>query len=240
MAKNFRFALGAGHGITTPGKRCDKRLDPKETREWWLNDRVCDYVEQFLKEYEGYDLLRVDDSDDGKDDVPLQKRVSSVNSWEADYYLSVHHNAGVNCGTGGGIEVYRYPGNDATTIAWQNEMYDALIKHTGLKGNRANPKGTKSFYVLTMSIMPATLVELGFMDSKTDVPIILTDEYAQKCARAIVEVVVKRGGLKKKPAYSYSDGLYRVQVGAFSKKENAEKLKNELAKKGYQVYIVKN
>jgi hypothetical protein len=37
------------------------------------------------------------------------------------------------------------------------------------------------------------------MDSKTDAPIILTDEYAEKCAEAIVEVIVKRGKLTKKP-----------------------------------------
>jgi hypothetical protein len=47
--------------------------------------------------------------------------------------------------------------------------------------------------------MPAVLLELGFMDSKTDVPVILTEDYADKCATAIVEVVVKRGNLKKKP-----------------------------------------
>jgi hypothetical protein len=35
------------------------------------------------------------------------------------------------------------------------------------------------------------------MDSTTDVPIILTDEYAQKCADAIVEVIVARAGLVK-------------------------------------------
>ena len=46
--------------------------------------------------------------------------------------------------------------------------------------------------------MPAVLLELGFMDSAADVPVILTDEYARGCAEAIVEVVVRRGGLTKK------------------------------------------
>ena len=36
------------------------------------------------------------------------------------------------------------------------------------------------------------------MDSKVDVPIILSDSFAQKCAKAIVEVLVERGGLTKK------------------------------------------
>ena len=87
--------------------------------------------------------------------------------------------------------------------------------------------------------MPAVLVELGFMDSKTDVPIILTDEHARACAKTIVETVVKRGGLKKKTVSTVttSKKLYRVQVGAFANRENAEKLSKELRAKGYSTII---
>jgi hypothetical protein len=45
--------------------------------------------------------------------------------------------------------------------------------------------------------MPAVLLELGFMDSTTDVPIILTEAFAEKCANAIVEVIVDKVGLHK-------------------------------------------
>ena len=44
--------------------------------------------------------------------------------------------------------------------------------------------------------MPAVLLELGFMDSRTDVPVILTEEFADRCAGAIVKVLVQRGGLR--------------------------------------------
>lgn len=234
----FKIALGAGHGLMTAGKRCLKSIDPNETREWWLNDRICDYVESYLKEYEGYKLLRLDDSDDGKDNIALADRVQAANGFGADFYLSVHHNAGMNGGSGGGIVVYVHPAGSDTSRKWQTALYDALIKHTGLKGNRSQPKAEGNYYVLKHTKMPAVLLELGFMDSKTDVPIILTDKYAQQCARAIVEVVVERGKLTKK-AKPASDVLYKVQVGAFSKKENAEKLLAELKAKGYQGYIVK-
>ena len=231
----FKIALGAGHGLNTPGKRCMKELDPKETREWWLNDRICDYVEAFLKDYEGYELLRLDDSDDGKENIELAVRVNKANTWGADFYLSVHHNAGVNGGSGGGIVAYSYPRAGEETVAWRDALYEALIAHTGLKGNRVAPKTTANLYVLRKTTMPAVLLELGFMDSKTDVPVILTDEYAQACARAIVEVLAERGKLTpKKPRV-----LYKVQVGAFSKKENAEKLLAELRAKGYNPSIIK-
>ena len=229
----FKLALGAGHGINISGKRCLKSIDPNETREWWLNDRVCDYVEEYLNEYEGYELLRLDDSDDGMDNVALADRVKSANSWGADFYLSVHHNAGMNGGSGGGIVAYSHPQSSKESVEWRDELYDTLIGHTGLKGNRAVPKATSNLYVLRETKMPAVLLELGFMDSTTDVPVILTDEYARGCAAAIVDVIVKRAGLTKKPTT-----IYKVQVGAFSKKENADRLKAELEGKGYKAYII--
>ena len=238
----FKIALGAGHGLTTPGKRCDKTLDPNETSEWWLNDRVCDYVESYLKEYTGYSLLRLDDSDDGKDDVALSTRVSKANTWGADFYLSVHHNAGANRTSAGGICAFTHPQASVSSVKWRDAPYDALIDHTGLKGNRATPKTTGNFYVLRNTKMPAVLLELGFMDSKVDVPIILSNSFAQKCAKAIVEVLVDRGGLTKKQTEQSKteDGsMYKVQVGAFSNKVNAVKLQTELQAKGYQAYIVK-
>ena len=233
----FKLALGAGHGINVEGKRCLKSLDPNETREWWLNDRICDMVESMLKDYEGYQLLRLDDSDDGLDNVPLATRTQKANTWGADFYLSVHHNAGVNGGRGGGIAVYSHPQAGAETVAWRDELYEELIRRTGLKGNRSQPKTTADLYVLRKTTMPAVLLELGFMDSATDVPIILTDDYAQKCAAAIVAVIVQKGKLTHKVVEP--DVLYRVQVGAFAKKENAERLAAQLQAAGYQVYITR-
>ena len=239
----FKIALGAGHGLTTPGKRCDKTLDPNETSEWWLNDRVCDYVEADHKEYNGYSLLRLDDSDDGKDDVALSTRVSKANNWGADFYLSVHHNAGANRTSAGGICAFTHPQSSISSVKWRDDLYDALIDYTGLKGNRATPKTTGNFYVLRKTKMPAVLLELGFMDSKVDVPIILTNDFARKCARAIVDVLAERGGLLKKSgtqaAAADTVSTYKVQVGAFSSKTNAEKLKADLNAKGYPAYIIK-
>jgi hypothetical protein len=82
-------------------------------------------------------------------------------------------------------------------VEWRDELYEELIEHTGLKGNRANPKATSDLYVLRNTKAPAVLLEMGFMDSKSDVPVILSEEYADECARAIAGVIVRRGGLKR-------------------------------------------
>ena len=210
----FKLALTAGHYINTPGKRCLKSLDPNETREWWLNDRIADKIMSLLSAYDGIEILRTDDTT-GKTDISLSDRTTKANNFKADFYLSIHHNAGVNGGSGGGIQAYVYTSVDSVTLAWQKELYDELIKLTGLKGNRATTLPKANLHEVRETKMSAVLLELGFMDSTTDVPIILTDDYATKCAKAIVEVIVNRAGLvKKQSGGSTTAQSFRVKVNA--------------------------
>ncbi len=194
---SFKIALDAGHGINTAGKRCLKALDPNETREWVLNARICDKIEAKLKAYDGYELLRVDDRT-GATDISLANRCKAANNFKANLYLSIHHNAGINGGKGGGIVAYTWNNPDNELKSWQKMFYDSLIAHTWLKGNRANPIAKTNFYVLVNTNMQALLFENGFMDSATDVPIILSEDFAEKAATAYVETIVKIGGLTKK------------------------------------------
>lgn len=230
----FKIALDAGHYSKTAGKRCLKKLDPNETREWTLNDRIADKVENLLKNYTGYELIRVDDTT-GKKEISTANRAKAANNFKADFYLSIHHNAGINGGSGGGIVAFVAKNVNAATLEWQKELYNALIAKTGLKGNRSNPLPKKNYTVIYNTNMPAVLLELGFMDSKTDVPVILTEKYADQCAAAIVEVLVKRGKLTKKAAEPSK--VYRVQVGAYSKEENAEAMVTKLKKAGFDAII---
>ena len=193
----FKIALNAGHGKKTSGKRCLKKLDKNETREWHLNSRICEKIELKLLEYKGYDLIRLDDPT-GEKDIALKKRTDAANNFKADFYLSIHHNAGINGGTGGGLETYIHTKASKKSELWQEALYKALIAHTGLKGNRADGTRKANLHECRESNMPCVLVECGFMDSKTDVPIILTDKFAEQVANACVEVLVEKGGLVKK------------------------------------------
>ena len=228
----MRIALTAGHYIGTSGKRCIKSLDKNETREWVLNNRICEKIEDKLKAYEGYSLIRTDDRS-GKTDVSLKDRVTKANNFGADIYISIHHNAGINGGVGGGVMAYVSLNASKTAQNWQKALYDAIVAHTDLKGNRATPCASANLYECRETKMPSVLLECGFMDSKTDVPIILTEAFADKVATAIVEVIVARGNLPKK-----AQKIYRVQVGAYSVKANAERMRDELKSKGYDAIIV--
>ena len=193
----FKIALDAGHGLYTAGKRCLKELDPKETREWWLNDRICDKIEKKMSVYDDYMLIRVDDTT-GKKDIPLEDRVEKANEFGADLYSSMHHNAAKTRISGGGVVVIVDTTASAKSLEYQKIIYENIISFTGLKGNRAIPMPMQNLYVCKHTEMPAVLAEVGFMNSSTDVPIILTEEFAENVADAMVKSYVEIGNLKLK------------------------------------------
>lgn len=228
------IALDAGHGLHTAGKRCLKALDAKETREWVLNDRIVDKLQKMLANYD-CKVVRVDDTT-GASDVALANRVAKANNEKADIYISVHHNAGINGGNGGGTVVYHY--NDAPSKASAQRLYNAIVKETKLVGNRCDKTAVGDFYVINKTKMISLLVENGFMDSRADVPIILTDAHATKTAQGILNFLVNELNLAKIEKPAPSNVLYKVQVGAYSQKANADAMVAKLKKAGFDAIII--
>lgn len=199
----LKIAYCAGHYIGTAGKRLPRELDKNETREWVLNDRVARYFAEAAGQYEGVQLYRTDD-ETGKTFVDIPPRVKQANDWGADLYVDMHHNAAGRVFSGGGVEAYCYPGSSEGK-KYRDAIYKAVVAAGGLKGNRVNPLQEKKFDSLSLTNMPAVLIEYGYMDSKTDAPVILTDDYARKVGYATFEAVAAVHGLKKKPTYTESD-----------------------------------
>lgn len=192
----MKIALDAGHGIFTSGKRCDVRVDPSQTSEWFLNQRIASKVEKMLAEYKGVETLRLDDIT-GKTDVLLNTRTNKANKWGADWCFSFHHNAGINGGKGGGIVVFTYTTSNAAEKAMQRAIYNSCMAHGGLSG-RAEPMNSANFHMVREPKGNAILTEYGFMDSTTDTPIILTEDFAERMAIATVEAIVSQLNLEKK------------------------------------------
>ena len=57
----FKLAIGAGHYLGTAGRRVPAALDPAQTKEWQLNNRVAEYVVEAAQQYEDVEIHRVDD-----------------------------------------------------------------------------------------------------------------------------------------------------------------------------------
>ena len=231
----FKLALNAGHYKYTAGKRCNASLDPSQTREWVLNDRICDKIEKILAEYDGIEVLRIDDTT-GEKDISLYNRTLKANNWGADFWLGIHHNAAGKVFSGGGIVAYVYTSPSAKALEWQKALYNASVNATGLSGNRSAPLAKKNLHECRETKMPAVLMECGFMDSTVDCPIILSEGFADKIAKAFADVIIEKSGATKK--VTEPNVIYRVQVGAYSKKENAEKVAKALKNDGYDAIIV--
>jgi N-acetylmuramoyl-L-alanine amidase len=235
----LKVALDAGHGYDTPGKR----TPDGSMKEYEFNRATAYKVKQILEnEYEGVEILiTFRDSHD----VPLRQRTDWANAWKADVFVSIHANAaGSGWSSAEGIETFVYKTRPKEAVQLATHVQNHLIRETGRKN-----RGVKAadFHVLRETKMTAILCECGFMTNKEEASLLKSDSYRKKCAEAIVQGLVEHYKLKKKaaakpapakPATSNKKEVYRVQVGAFNDKKNAERLVAELKKKGYPAIIV--
>jgi N-acetylmuramoyl-L-alanine amidase len=229
----FKISLSPGHGFDTPGKRT-----PDGMREWEFNSAVVTKMVELFSHYKDVKVKRLDDPT-GKRDVPLKERAQGSDSFDADFHLDVHANAfGETWNDANGIETFSYH-LQGTGFEIAKKLQKALVDATGLK-NRGVKDG-EHLYMVNHPKAPACLVECGFMTNKADAALLKSDAYRVKIADTLVKAIASHFNLVKevptpvKPTPAPADGkLYKVQVGAFSKKENAESLLKELAAKGYK------
>lgn len=192
---SFKIAFCAGHFLGNP-KGVPTYMGLGDIREWSLNNQVAEFFAKDAEQYEGVEILRTDDPS-GETFVDIPERTAKANAWGANLYIDMHHNGGISGGTGGGVVAYCYPGS-AVGRKYRDAIYEAVISAGGLKGNRSVPLQEKKFDSLSMTNMPAVLIEYGFMDSKTDAQVIVTKEYSEKVAIATMDGIAKVAGLTKK------------------------------------------
>lgn len=226
--------LDAGHGPNTPGKR-----SPDNFKEFTFTSSVADYAKALLESYENTIIYFAHSH---KEDVPLKERTDKANRLKVDCYVAIHANAyGSTWNNANGIETYVYITKPKEALDLAKRVQKNLIIATGLEDRGVK---TADFHVLRETNMTAILSECGFYTNKTELKLIRSESYQKTCAEAIVKGIVDQYKLKKKKNTPKKEkkpnSLYRVQLGAFSVKEHAEKLANELKAKGYDPIIVDN
>ncbi|PLR76202.1 N-acetylmuramoyl-L-alanine amidase [Bacillus sp. V3-13] len=216
MTKIF---IDPGHGGTDPGAVGNGMQEKNLTLQ--ISSRIRDIL---LNEYEGISVLM---SRTGDQTTSLSQRTDAANNWGADFYLSIH----VNAGGGTGYEDYIYPGLGAPTTTYQNLIHEEVLKQVDY---RDRGKKQANLHVLRESNMPAVLTENGFIDNTSDAEKLKQSSFIEQIARGHINGLVRSFGLvRKNPA----GPLYRVQIGAFTVGSNADQLAAQAEEKGFDAYI---
>ena len=167
--------------------------------------------------------------------VSLRERSNKANNNNVDLCISIHCNA-FSDRSAQGVEIFYYQGSTrgqqlANSILKEITKAKLYTKNRGLK--------TNNLHITRETIMPSVLIELGFITNVTDKNLIINNK--ENFAIAITKGILSYYGITYEVETSQTTTtkkLYRVQVGAFSEKANAEKLANELKQKGYDAFIV--
>ncbi|UAL48668.1 N-acetylmuramoyl-L-alanine amidase [Sutcliffiella horikoshii] len=218
------IVLDPGHGGQDPGA-VFQRLQEKVVN-LDIAKRVRTYLE---KEYE----VKVMMTREGDSTVSLEARSNLANSVKADYFCSIHHNAG----GGTGFESYRYNGSNAFSSkskTFQEIVHREVINVVTSKYNRRD-RGVKAanFHVLRETSMPSVLLEILFLDSTEDRALIQHESFKEDVSAAIGEGLAKALALPRK----VTTNLYKVIAGSFKDKKNAEARLEFLQEKGITAFM---
>ena len=159
--------------------------------------------------------------------TPFEK-AQLANQAGVDYFISFHRNSSPKENQYNGAEVLIY---DKSGIKYQ--MAENILGALGEVGFREiGVKERPGLVVLRRTRMPALLIETGFINSEEDNK--LFDNKFSDIAQGIADAIL--GSLDEEtvqePLY------YRVQTGAFRKKENADRMLYQLLEKGYPSFML--
>ena len=213
LSPSDQFSNKYAYGNTTEGVQCGK---------------IANYCKAAL-ERSGVDVMLMHDKS-------MSEKCAASNKFGADLHVPIHTNAfnGVVMGTR--MFCYNRTGKGmAACKAIFNEL--APIS----PGKSENIQVNADLYEVRVPAAPTAYIECEFHDTKAGAKWIV--ENTEKIGEAIAKGICKYLGVtfKAKPQPKPTNTgatIYRVQVGAYTKKENAENMLLKLKKDGYSGFIV--
>lgn len=247
-----KIVVDAGHGGSNPGAVYQGRRESDDAL------RLALAVGKIL-EANGFDVSYTRTSDVTQS---VGQKAAIANEEGADFFVSIHRNAGQYPGQYEGIQTLIY--DDSGIKKQMAENIDANLAALGFRniGISLRP----NLVVLNSTQMPALLVEAGFIDSEKDNQ--LFDSKFQAIAQAIADGIMET---LEEPSMTSSampeeeeteerhrfpmrpvppmppekpvppmepEELYRVQAGAFRERGNADNLLQLLENDGFPAFIV--
>lgn len=178
----------------------------------------------------------------------LTKIVKKCNAHTVDLDVSIHFNAGARDADSSTTGVEAYVCTAESKAKGTAENICNAVAALGFKNRGVKANG--NLYVLRKTTAPAVLVECCFVDDKDDVELYNCADMAsaivygitgQKCQESNKPAEVDKDA--SAPSAETSTGnenaIYRVQVGAYVVKANAEVMQKKLKAAGFDAILVK-
>ncbi len=170
-----KIAIDPGHGGRDPGvvsgNHREKDINLKLAAELFTQLLNTNYDPLLLRE--------------GDLNLNLSCRVQKAADWEADLFISLHHN-GHNNKSARGTETYHFPsskiGQQAAKLIQQELTALLSSPDRGIKSN-------DRFYVLRHTPMPAVLLEPLFVTNKLDQNILLRENYYSRVSLSLIKAL---------------------------------------------------
>lgn len=220
--------ISSGHSINCQGAS-DILNEVTEAR------RVVDRIYEMCKAM-GIEVYKYHDTSSSS-----SQNLANIANWHNKFKdgidVSIHFNCYQHTSNSMGTEVCYYSQSELA-----DKVSSAISKASGLK-NRGG-KERKGLYVLRHTNKPMILIEVCFLDSSYDVQ--KYQENFDNICSAIIEALTGKVYMSRPVSVpnqntnnnSNNDKIYRVQVGAYKIKSNAEEMQQKLKKLGIDSIIV--
>lgn len=227
----MKVFIGVGHGGSDPGAV----YEPAGLYEDEVNLAVALAMKDELEKYR----LTVKMSRETDENDPLNEEIQEANAFAPDVAVEVH----TNIGGGSGFEVYRQTstsfGDQSLRLA--REISDCVrLTYAPMRNPSIRTKlmstGKDWFGWLRRVNCPAVLCEGFFVDNEIDREFYKDRAALLNLGKAYAHGVLSYLGIKLNPDTG-TDIIYRVQTGAFAKKENAKAYAEMLEAAGYPTII---
>lgn len=215
--------IGVGHGGSDPGAVANN------TKEKDLNLSIALACRDVLERHGvKVKMSRTKDEDD-----TLSEEIKECNAFSPDLAVDIHNNAG----GGDGAEVfYHHGGGKGKTLA-ENILAEIVKVGQNSRGikTRVNSQGKDYYAFIRNTSCPAVIVECAFVDNASDLKILATETQRKSMGEAIAKGILKTLGKE----IQGESGHWKVQVGAYLYRENAEAMQRKIKAVGFDAFIVK-
>lgn len=187
--------------------------------------------------------ITVDETRTSDATVSLNDRSNFENRNAYDYFISFHRNA-YKPQKANGAETYTYLSASTKAKALAEKIQVGLVSIGFVN------RGVKiaNYHVLRETRCPAVLLEMGFIDNSSDN--VLFDSKRNEIVKAIAKAILSQLGIvykenksnettaQQKQQVTSGQTLYRVMVGSYSIRDNAEKQVKKLKVAGFDACIM--